>query len=61
METEPLVDYQTYPGRYAHWRLAFDGPVASLTMDIREDGGIRPGYKLKLNSYDLPRWCAAAE
>jgi benzoyl-CoA-dihydrodiol lyase len=49
----PLVDYQTHPDRYAHWRLAFDGPIASLTMDVREDAGIRPGYKLKLNSYDL--------
>ena len=48
-----LVDYQTHPDRYAHWRLAFDGPVATLTMDIQEDRGIRPGYKLKLNSYDL--------
>ncbi len=53
MDAEMLVDYQTHPDRYAHWRLAFDGPVATLTMDIREDGGIRPGYKLKLNSYDL--------
>jgi benzoyl-CoA-dihydrodiol lyase len=53
VETEPLVDYRTQPDRYAHWRLAFDGPVASLTLDVREDGGIRPGYKLKLNSYDL--------
>ena len=53
METQPLVDYQTHPDRYAHWRLACDGPVASLTLDVREDGGIRPGYKLKLNSYDL--------
>ena len=53
METQPPVDYQTHPDRYAHWRLAFDGPVASLTLDVREDGGIRPGYKLKLNSYDL--------
>ena len=53
METEPLVDYQTHPDRYAHWRLAFDGPTASLSLDVREDGGIRPGYKLKLNSYDL--------
>jgi benzoyl-CoA-dihydrodiol lyase len=53
VETEPLVDYQTQPDRYAHWRLACDGPVASLTLDVREDGGIRPGYKLKLNSYDL--------
>jgi benzoyl-CoA-dihydrodiol lyase len=53
VETQLLVDYQTHPDRYAHWRLAFDGPVASLTLDVREDGGIRPGYKLKLNSYDL--------
>ena len=44
METQPPVDYQTHPDRYAHWRLAFDGPVASLTLDVREDGGIRPGY-----------------
>jgi benzoyl-CoA-dihydrodiol lyase len=49
----PLVDYQTHPDRYAHWRLAFDGPVATLTLDIDENVGIRPGYKLKLNSYDL--------
>ena len=47
------VDYQTEPSRYKHWRLCFDGPVATLTMDVAEDGGIRPGYKLKLNSYDL--------
>ena len=47
------VDYQTEPSRYKHWRLSFDGPVATLTMDVAEDGGIRPGYKLKLNSYDL--------
>jgi benzoyl-CoA-dihydrodiol lyase len=47
------VDYQTDPSRYRHWRLSFDGPIASLTMDCQEDGGIRPGYKLKLNSYDL--------
>jgi benzoyl-CoA-dihydrodiol lyase len=47
------VDFQTDPLRYKHWRLAFDGPVATLTMDVAEDGGIRPGYKLKLNSYDL--------
>jgi benzoyl-CoA-dihydrodiol lyase len=47
------VDYQTDPSRYKHWRLTFDGPVATLTMDVAEDGGIRPGYKLKLNSYDL--------
>jgi benzoyl-CoA-dihydrodiol lyase len=47
------VDYQTDPARYQHWRLACDGPLATLTLDIREDGGIRPGYRLKLNSYDL--------
>src|SRR2546427_12348186 len=51
--TADFVDYQTDPSRYKHWRLAFDGPVATLTMDVAEDGGIRPGYKLKLNSYDL--------
>src|SRR5215467_10734472 len=47
------VDYQTDPTRYRHWRLSFDGPVATLSMDVQEDAGIRPGYKLKLNSYDL--------
>jgi benzoyl-CoA-dihydrodiol lyase len=53
-KTKPAaVDYQTEPSRYKHWRLSFDGPVATLTMDVTEDGGIRPGYKLKLNSYDL--------
>jgi benzoyl-CoA-dihydrodiol lyase len=48
-----LVDFQTDPTRYQHWQLKFDGPVATLIMDTKEDGGIRPGYKLKLNSYDL--------
>ncbi len=47
------VDFQTEPLRYKHWRVSFDGAVATLTMDVAEDGGIRPGYKLKLNSYDL--------
>ena len=47
------VDYRTEPAKYKHWKLAFDGPVATLTMDVQEDGGLRPGYKLKLNSYDL--------
>jgi benzoyl-CoA-dihydrodiol lyase len=47
------IDFRTDPSRYKHWRLSFDGPVATLTMDVAEDGGIRPGYKLKLNSYDL--------
>ena len=49
----PLVDYQTHPDRYRHWRLTFDGPIATLAMDVQEDGGLRPGYTLKLNSYDL--------
>ena len=48
-----LVDYQTDPSRYRHYKLVFDGPVATLALDVGEDGGIRPGYKLKLNSYDL--------
>ena len=47
------VDYQTEPAKYKHWRVAYDAPVATLTMDVNEDGGLRPGYKLKLNSYDL--------
>ena len=51
--TPEPVTYDTHPDRYAHWKLAFDGPVATLAMDVDEDGGLRPGYKLKLNSYDL--------
>src|SRR5690349_12290842 len=47
------VDYQTHPDRYKHWSLRFEGPVATLTMAIDEDAGLREGYKLKLNSYDL--------
>jgi len=47
------VEYQTHPSQYKHWKLNFDGPVATLGADFAEDGGIRPGYKLKLNSYDL--------
>ena len=54
MSTTPdRVDYRTEPSRYRHWKLSVDGPVATLAMDVAEDGGIRPGYKLKLNSYDL--------
>jgi benzoyl-CoA-dihydrodiol lyase len=53
-KTKPAaVDYQTEPSRYKHWRLSCDPPVGTLTLDVAEDGGIRPGYKLKLNSYDL--------
>src|ERR687886_444323 len=47
------VDYQTDPSKYQHWQVQYDGPVATLVMDTKEEGGIRPGYKLKLNSYDL--------
>jgi len=49
----PKVEYRTDPSRYRHWKLTFDGPVATLAMDVAEDGGVREGYKLKLNSYDL--------
>ncbi len=49
----PEVDYQTDPSRYHHWKLSFEGPVATLAMDVAEDAGLRAGYKLKLNSYDL--------
>jgi benzoyl-CoA-dihydrodiol lyase len=48
-----FVDFQTEPSRYRHWKLSFEGQVATLGMDVQEDGGIRTGYKLKLNSYDL--------
>src|SRR5882672_10931029 len=48
-----VVDFRTEPSRYRHWKLSFDGPVATLHMDVKEDGGLVPGYELKLNSYDL--------
>ncbi len=48
-----VVDYQTTPERYRHWSVAVDSVVATLTMAVNEDGGLRDGYKLKLNSYDL--------
>ena len=47
------VDYQTSPAQYRHWKLHFDGAVATLSADFDENAGLRPGYKLKLNSYDL--------
>jgi len=52
-EKPRYVTYDAHPDRYAHWKLSFDGPVATLALGIDEDRGIRPGYKLKLNSYDL--------
>ncbi|HRK38509.1 MAG TPA: 2,3-epoxybenzoyl-CoA dihydrolase [Burkholderiaceae bacterium] len=47
------VNYQTHPSQYHHWKLSFDGAVATLKADFDENAGLRPGYKLKLNSYDL--------
>ena len=53
MNNPNAVDYRTEPGQYHHWKLSVDGSTATLAIDIDEDAGIRPGYKLKLNSYDL--------
>ncbi len=53
VDRDSHVDYQTDPSQYRHWKLGFDGPVATLAADFDEDSGLRPGYKLKLNSYDL--------
>ena len=50
---EPPIDFRTEPSRYRHWKLALENGVAYLTLDVNEDGGLKPGYKLKLNSYDL--------
>ena len=52
-EERELVSFATHPTRYQHWSLNVEGDVARLKLDINEDGGIKPGYKLKLNSYDL--------
>jgi benzoyl-CoA-dihydrodiol lyase len=48
-----MITFETCPDRYKHWKLSFDGPIATLSMDVREDAGLSPDYKLKLNSYDL--------
>jgi benzoyl-CoA-dihydrodiol lyase len=48
-----MISFDTEPARYHHWKLSFDGPIATLTLDVAEDKGLAPGYKLKLNSYDL--------
>jgi benzoyl-CoA-dihydrodiol lyase len=53
MSHDPRVEYQTDPSQYRHWKLSFNGPVATLSADFDENAGLRPGYKLKLNSYDL--------
>ncbi|KUJ73238.1 benzoyl-CoA-dihydrodiol lyase [Ruegeria marisrubri] len=47
------IDFQTDPSKYRHWRVEYDGEVANLFMDVDEQGGLFPGYELKLNSYDL--------
>ena len=52
-DTATPVEFETHPSRYKHWKLSSDGDIATLTLDVKEDGGIRPGYQLKLNSYDL--------
>jgi benzoyl-CoA-dihydrodiol lyase len=48
-----MITFDTHPSRYRHWKLEIEGAVATLTLDVQEDGGLVPGYKLKLNSYDL--------
>src|SRR5438045_4665886 len=48
-----MIDFETHPDRYNHWKLSFDGAIATLALDVAEDKGLAPGYKLKLNSYDL--------
>jgi len=53
MTTAPQVNYETHPSKYRHWKLSFNGAVATLGADFDENAGLRPGYKLKLNSYDL--------
>ena len=52
-QVPPTVDYRTHPDRYRHYTIRYDGAVATIAMDVDEDAGIRDGYKLKLNSYDL--------
>lgn len=53
MAERDQIDFRTEPSKYKHWKLGVDGRVATLAMDVSEDGGLRPGYELKLNSYDL--------
>ncbi len=48
-----MIDFATHPDKYRHWTLRVDGPVAELILNVDEDGGLKPGYALKLNSYDL--------
>ncbi|HKG14042.1 MAG TPA: enoyl-CoA hydratase-related protein, partial [Pyrinomonadaceae bacterium] len=48
-----MINFETSPEQYRHWKLETDGPVATLSMDVQEDATLNEGYKLKLNSYDL--------
>src|SRR5437899_9456134 len=48
-----MITFETHPDRYKHWKLSFDGPIATLSMDVREDAGLSPDFLLKLKSYDL--------
>ena len=52
-DARPILTFDTHPDRYRHWRLRFEGPVATLAMEVSENAPLRPGYALKLNSYDL--------
>ncbi len=52
-QTPAGITFDTHPDRYRHWKLSFEGPVATLALDVDENAGLRPGYQLKLNSYDL--------
>src|SRR3982075_2048048 len=49
----PPIAFETHPDHYKHWKLSVDGAIATLSMDVREDAGLSPDYRLKLNSYDL--------
>ena len=53
MSSATNVNYETDPSQYQHWSVKYEGETATLQLNINEDAGIRPGYKLKLNSYDL--------
>jgi len=53
LEAQPMITFDIPGGEYRHWRLAVDGRIATISMDVNEDCPLKPGYKLKLNSYDL--------
>src|SRR5688500_5884314 len=52
-KTLPTIRFETSPEKYRHWKLSFDGAIATLTMNVQEDAGLLKDYSLKLNSYDL--------